>query len=1008
MRTNTKRIIVKLLVLLIATTLLRLVWIGGMLLLDEPVDAAVETGQIDLRGQALSDYGSFRIEKGWDYYPDHLIPPSAFTPSAPTVHTEAAGYGTYRLVILLDDTQDRYYAMRFQRVQAEMEVYVNGHRAIQSGTATTSDLRNGSGSFHVVLIPENNRLDVVIHAKGGEWTEHGAWIARFGSTEAIRLRVMLTGDMQLLIAAFLLVNAVYVLIIRLLGTKDVSLLYLFAILLFGMGSVLVDDDRLLFSWLSLGLEWENKSFYLTYGCAILFMPLYFNSLFPGYRSARYLRGYGLSWLVFLCLVIFTPVGMVEYWKWLAFVALLWSVHASFSILWRATRANKDIGLLLAAILCLTVNTAWGFVDRWMQLDYTYYPLDFLLALLLLSTFWFKRHFQTVAQEKALSQRLQEEEKRKDAFLTTTSHELRNPLHVMINLTRLVLDDARHPLHQEHREKLDLFMHAGRRLMLMLDDLLDVARLREQTIRLQYSQVDVKAVVNHVLDMAKWMTGNKEIVWHNEVASDLPTLWADENRVVQILFNLVHNAVKYTDSGSIMVRAAHAQDWITLEVEDTGIGMDDETMRRIFELYAQADNEAAASHGGYGIGLNISRQLAELHGGTLHVQSRKGLGTIFSCKLPNAAALGNDQPAVAAAAARTAGEAAIYSAHLSDLSASTDANGNDRARVLVVDDDPVNVYLLADMLRTEGYRIYTAGSAYEAMETLDHQEIDLVISDVMMPGMSGYALTRKLRERYEQYELPVLLLTARNRPDDIATGFHAGANDYLKKPVEADELKARVRMLSTLKISLEERLRLEGAWLQLQIEPHFVLNTLNAIASLGLTDYEKMQKLLGAFGDYLRLSFDFHNTQRLVPIERELDLLSAYLYVEQERFGDRLQVELAWEPSDQFQVPPLSIQPLVENAIRHGIMRRIRGGTIRIMIVAVADGFQVEVQDDGIGISADRMPHLLDRKSRDHAGTGIGLRNIDLRLKQCFGQGLTIDSMHDSGTKVSFHIPHNHA
>src|SRR5699024_1577503 len=207
-----------------------------------------------------------------------------------------------------------------------------------------------------------------------------------------------------------------------------------------------------------------------------------------------------------------------------------------------------------------------------------------------------------------------------------------------------------------------------------------------------------------------------------------------------------------------------------------------------------------------------------------------------------------------------------------------------------DDDYTNLLVIRQVLETEQYHVSTAMDAGKALAILKNTPIDLVVSDVMMPSISGYELTKQIRSRYSLAELPVLLLTARTQSEDLVAGFTVGANDYIKKPVDALELKARVRSLINLKKALEEHTQMEGAWLQSQIQPHFIFNTLNTIASLGISDMEKMLNLLEEFSTYLRYSFDFKNAEPVIPLSRELALVQSYVYIEQQRFGERLQVD----------------------------------------------------------------------------------------------------------------------
>lgn len=173
-----------------------------------------------------------------------------------------------------------------------------------------------------------------------------------------------------------------------------------------------------------------------------------------------------------------------------------------------------------------------------------------------------------------------------------------------------------------------------------------------------------------------------------------------------------------------------------------------------------------------------------------------------------------------------------------------------------------------------------------------------------------------------------------------------------------------------------------------------------VTALAEVDIGRMRKLLLAFGDYLRASFDFANSDRLVPLRKELDLVRAYLYIEKERFGDRVQVE--WEGSEQADllVPPLSVQPLAENAVRHGLLRRTEGGTVRIRIRDLGDASEIAVEDDGVGMEPDTVRRVL-REEPIGRKAGIGLANTDRRLKQIYGQGLRIRSEPGQGTAVSF-------
>lgn len=568
------------------------------------------------------------------------------------------------------------------------------------------------------------------------------------------------------------------------------------------------------------------------------------------------------------------------------------------------------------------------------------------------------------------------------------------------------------LDKESQHDIELLIMVSRRMSLMLNDLLDVVRLQDKRIVLNIKAVQVRSLAEGVLDMLRFLTGGTKVELRQNINEDLPRVYADEERLVQILINLVHNALKYTEQGRVELAAEQVGEDVWIHVTDTGIGMDEALQKRVFMRYEQG----AHSEGGIGLGLSICKELVELHGSDLFLQSQPGHGSKFSFKLPVAdeslqlpipdVHLEMETDAMSPFSRwinteRSAMEAATYSTKEAE-SLSKLETGSDIIRILAVDDDSVNLKVLQNILSDGAYRIETTTSAREALDKLHHERFDLVIADVMMPGMSGYELTRLIRERFTMYELPIILLTARSEPQDIYAGFLAGANDYVTKPVDAMELKYRAWSLSSMKQAVNDRLRMEGAYLQAQIHPHFLFNTLNSIMSLSDFDTGKMRDLSEAFTTYLRISFDFLNVGKLVTLSRELELVENYVYIQQQRFEERLHVEWEVDADLELLIPPLTIQPLVENAVRHGVLSRAKGGTLRIHIETHADAVHFNIADTGIGMNEAQVSKLLNPKG--YKDQGIGLLNTDRRLTQLYGQGLKIQSIPGVGTTVSFIIP----
>jgi len=599
-------------------------------------------------------------------------------------------------------------------------------------------------------------------------------------------------------------------------------------------------------------------------------------------------------------------------------------------------------------------------------------------------------------------------------LANTSHEFKNPLHSILNMSQSVLNRERHLLQERSIKELETVLSVGQRLTLLLNDLIDVMSLREGNPRLLKKPVFIQPIVTGVIDMLQFNVEVKSIKIVNQIPENFPPVVADENRVIQIVFNLLHNAVKYTNEGVISIQSFEKDGRALIVITDTGIGMDEDMLKRIFHPHEQANSNMTMIEGGFGLGLSISKQLVELHGGTLDVSSALGEGSKFTFSLKLADLKAREENEVSNSFKQFVRQAAPslekVSIDLDDakipeamkITTSIDMN-RERPLILVVDDDPVNLQVLESILPSDKYELTMVTSGKEALALLNTKQWDLVISDIMMPQMSGYKLTRMIRRRFQFTELPILLLTARSQPQDIQSGFLAGANDYVTKPVEALEIRSRIEALITIKQSVQEQLQLEAAWLQAQIQPHFIFNVLNSVMALSETNLDRMRTVLNEFSNFLRYKFQFQNMDELIPIDDELSQVRSYLYIEKIRFGERLQVVWKIDDCEKLKIPFLTIQPLVENAIRHGIMKRIRGGKVLIYVSVYETYVEISVEDDGVGMDEDQVQRLLERKAESRSG--VGFINTDLRLKRHFGTGLHIKSTPGIGTTVSFKV-HN--
>ena len=425
----------------------------------------------------------------------------------------------------------------------------------------------------------------------------------------------------------------------------------------------------------------------------------------------------------------------------------------------------------------------------------------------------------ILEEK--NENLKRLDKLKDEFLANTSHELRTPLNGMIGIAESMIDGAAGEITALQQKNLLMIAHSGHRLLDLVNDILDFAKLKNQTIKLQLKAVGIHSLVDVVLSFSQSLIGGKNLQLINSVPDNLPLAYADEQRLEQILYNLIGNSIKFTESGKVEVFAKveqkNNQQQLTITISDTGIGISPEKQEKIFESFQQADGSISREYGGTGLGLAVTKQLVELHGGKIWVESEVGKGSSFSLTLPtidsttksvkNKKEVTNQRQKYKPYQ-NIAKIDKVKANNITPILNNSDSkinntvekiSNNSKYHILIVDDEPVNLQVLNNHLSLHKYRVTQAFNGKDALAVVENEgKFDLVLLDIMMPKMSGYQVCAKLREKYPAHQLPVVMLTAKNQVTDIVTGFKFGANDYLTKPFHKDELLTRIK--SHLKLS----------------------------------------------------------------------------------------------------------------------------------------------------------------------------------------------------------------
>ncbi len=390
------------------------------------------------------------------------------------------------------------------------------------------------------------------------------------------------------------------------------------------------------------------------------------------------------------------------------------------------------------------------------------------ALLLVGVFYLMyRHQKELAaleKEKQLNHALVRVNAIKDAFLANTSHELRTPVGGIVGLASALEDELQLPP-GDARKKLDLIISSGRRLSHLINDILDYTKMAEANIELFKCWVELHPLIEKVFSIVKPLATNKNLQLINSSAQD-ERIWADPNRLEQILINLVSNSIKYSDEGSVAVVSQRHTDGLQLIVQDTGIGIAPEDMHKLFIPFSQLEASANRRSGGTGLGLTVTRYLIEQHGGHIHVESTLGKGSRFIMEFPLVTPEPELQQATNALAAPML--------QAPDLHTKT---------ILFADDDAINCMILYKQLKHTGAQLLEANNGLKAWELLQEKaQVDLVILDLQMPQLDGFEVAKNMRADSRWQQTPIIFLTANIIDQDVQTTQSLAPARILLKPV----------------------------------------------------------------------------------------------------------------------------------------------------------------------------------------------------------------------------------
>lgn len=669
------------------------------------------------------------------------------------------------------------------------------------------------------------------------------------------------------------------------------------------------------------------------------------------------------------------------------------------------------------------------------------------------------HSQKIAMES-----LQKADQLKDDFLAVTSHELKTPLHGMIGIAESLRDGVTGTVTDKTKEQLELIITSGNRLSHLVNDILDFTEINNDGLHLKLKPVHLFGLVEAIFTICQPLIKEKQIKLVNQIPESFPSILADQNRLQQIFYNLIGNAIKYTDKGDVSISVNLIGSSVAISVKDTGPGISIQQQKVIFKPFTQGEDSLIRSETGSGIGLNITKELIRLHGGKLTVDSHLGKGTTFLFTLP----IARDEKLTSKDVSQE------ISATLTPMKDQKDLiyplyNGNlrNKATIVVADDEIINLQVLTNHLHLEGYKVITVSSGEAVFDIVHKQAVDLVILDIMMPKVSGYEVCQRLRERYSLMELPILMLTAKNQTQDRITAFELGANDYLVKPCDKSELVSRVKTLLRLKYlnqelytmntELEEMvkertLKLRKANIDLKrlndnlltmakSRRQLLANIAHELGTPVMMVHSYLQALQGGLIDSTNAYYNDIVHEKITLLNRLINDLSDLALLEggqtnlnrkgvhlnewllhtcnkikfdTERFARTFEMQIPNNPDYKCYIDTVRMDQVFMNLVSNAVKNTEESDgkiSVSASIHPKAKSLSIDFTDNGFGMDQAQLPNLFERfyqapttiSDDTTKGTGLGLAIVKEIIHGHEGK-ITVKSTVDIGTTFSITLP----
>ena len=871
------------------------------------------------------------------------------------------GTVTASMTIDLDHIQTEPISLHIPSVPYQTKVFINDVFLKEQ-----SDKKGMSYQSYIATFTPNSdafeiKLEIHSDFKPIEFPLTSKYIG-ISSEKGIDLTINLSNSFAFAIVGILIMIILSQVVFYLFINRIKLVLYLIGVFIF---PTLAEIYRLALPYIEvikLPFNLEAKLFTLSFFLSQFILLLLIKHL-AGKHKIPYMNLIVLLYVLMFLVLLLIPVQFVNIASaYLIGFYVIWIVYSFAHVLRHTFISKYEMYSLLFIGLSAISGLIWVIIKAKTSYFIPFYPNDYIGIQLGFVGFWFNRFVQN-------SKTIAKNGKQKEAFLQQVAEQLSIPLN------KLELDLDKHHSSTDDitiKNKLNTMSTTVRGMSFILNNWLDYSRLKSQRLQAQKQPVDIASTIRYVCDVMQESLKMPDLNMTVKIDKNIPVVIGDSKLLSQVLYNLIYFSLENIQSKLIYIECTQLTQAVIIHIEDgTKIGQN--------KYIWTTDTDIP-------IALQICDSIITEQGGNLKIKQNG-----FTLRLP----IQTEE----VERYKEQHEATEYIQSNHKITAQS--HSSEGMSILAYSTEVNTLTTLQAILEDSGDHLTQVHTYQQFLEQYQHQGWDLIILESTLNDGSSLTILNMIRSRFNLIDLPVLMVLIPTSTNFISTYFEQGMNDYISRPIHPIELKYKIHTLLNSKRLVDQRLQLEASLLQNQVEPHFLFNTLNAIASLSKIDVDRMVMLLEQFGHYLSRGFKKRLLKRVIDLQDEIDIVKSYLYIEELRYEPYLKVE--WDIEDVFEVniPPYAIQTIVENAIKHGIRKKRHGGTIKITVKNKEEHVLITVSDDGVGMSPEKIESLYLNDSAN----GIGVYNTHMRLMRKFGQGLEIQSKEGEGTTVAIRLPY---